>query len=164
MATVAPSPAPAATPSRNGSASELRSTPWYEVPPAASSAPTSAASTTRGNRSCHTIAWSTGGVAVWKSRKDRWAKIVPTTSPTLMFTGPTAVASSIAPTSTTAETVSGRRRAPVGLFARALIAWRSRHRMLLEGSGNRAQQVDDTRPPPGGDRVVEGDDPPPTQR
>src|SRR5882762_4352473 len=195
MATVAPSPAPAATPSRNGSASELRSTPWYEVPPAASIAPTSAASTTRGSRSCHTIAWSTGDVAVWKSRNGRWAKIVPTTSPTLMFTGPTAVASSIAPSSTAVlippsrirarparwrsgaipdpNAPSARRVAAAELFARALIAgWstpsrlpatgsarRSRCWMLLEGRGNRAEQVHDARPPAGGDRVVDGDDP-----
>src|SRR6059036_3286417 len=48
IAIVAPRPAPAATPSRYGSASGLRKTPWYAEPATASIPPTSPARTTRG--------------------------------------------------------------------------------------------------------------------
>ena len=55
-ASVAPSPAPAETPSRNGSASGLLNTPWYAAPDSARVAPTTAPRTTRGARTCHRIA------------------------------------------------------------------------------------------------------------
>ncbi len=58
IASVAPRPAPAATPSRYGSASGLWKTPWYVAPAIASIPPTSAASTTRGTRSSQRIASS----------------------------------------------------------------------------------------------------------
>ena len=43
------------TPSRNGSASALRTRTWTTVPAVVSAAPTTAASSTRGSRICHTI-------------------------------------------------------------------------------------------------------------
>jgi hypothetical protein len=55
---VAAMPAPAAAPSRNGSASGLRNTPWNAAPATASAAPTSPPSTTRGTRICQMIAAS----------------------------------------------------------------------------------------------------------
>src|SRR5438067_3888298 len=55
MAIVAPSPAPAATPSSYGAANGLRKTPWYDAPAMASMAPTKRPSTTRGSRSSQMI-------------------------------------------------------------------------------------------------------------
>ena len=60
IAIVAPRPAPAATPSRYGSASGFRNTPWYVAPATASIAPTRAASTTRGTRISQSTASSVG--------------------------------------------------------------------------------------------------------
>src|SRR5580704_9581450 len=52
-------------------------------------APTSPASTTRGARSCHTMAWLMAGVLVWKCRSGTWASSVPTTCDGGTATGPT---------------------------------------------------------------------------
>src|SRR5438309_5327195 len=58
IASVAPRLAPAAAPSRYGSASGLRKTPWYAAPAVASMPPTIAPRATRGMRSDHQIeAW-----------------------------------------------------------------------------------------------------------
>ena len=59
-AIVAPRPAPAAAPSRYGSASGFRNTAWYAAPDAESDAPTSPATITRGRRRFPRIAacWS----------------------------------------------------------------------------------------------------------
>ena len=64
---VAPTLAPDETPSRNGSASALRTRTWTTVPAVVSAAPTTAASSTRGSRICQTIASATlsGG---WPAR------------------------------------------------------------------------------------------------
>ena len=68
IASVAPSPAPPATPSRYGSQSGFRNTPWYDAPATASIPPTSAASTTRGARTCHSTARSTAPSGWWTCR------------------------------------------------------------------------------------------------
>ena len=59
MASIAPSAAPAETPSVNGVASGLRSSAWKTTPDEASAAPTSAAASTRGNRATKKICAST---------------------------------------------------------------------------------------------------------
>src|SRR6266567_2348225 len=56
IAATAPRPAPPDSPSRNGSASGLRTSAWRLVPATPRAPPTRNASTARGNRSCHTIA------------------------------------------------------------------------------------------------------------
>jgi hypothetical protein len=56
---VAPTLAPEETPSRNGSASALRTSTWTTVPAVASVAPTSAASSARGGRMSQTVASAT---------------------------------------------------------------------------------------------------------
>jgi hypothetical protein len=56
---VAPTLAPEDTPSRNGSASALRTRTWTTVPAVARVAPTRAASSTRGSRISQTIASAT---------------------------------------------------------------------------------------------------------
>ena len=60
---VAPTLAPEDTPSRNGSANELRTRACTTVPAVVSAAPTKAASSTRGTRICHTISSAT--VPLW---------------------------------------------------------------------------------------------------
>jgi hypothetical protein len=52
---VAPTLAPDDTPSRNGSASALRTRTWTTEPAVVSAAPTTAASSTRGSRICQTM-------------------------------------------------------------------------------------------------------------
>src|SRR5258708_38688659 len=61
MISVAPRPAPAATPSREGAARGVRKTPWDAAPPPASRAPASAPGIPRGNLVGHTIGVSVGG-------------------------------------------------------------------------------------------------------
>ena len=56
IATVAPRPAPAATPRRYGSASGLRNAPWYDAPATESIAPTITPMATRGARISQTVA------------------------------------------------------------------------------------------------------------
>ncbi len=51
----APTDAPELTPSRKGSASTLRTIAWITAPVAARAAPTRAASSTRGVRTCQMI-------------------------------------------------------------------------------------------------------------
>ena len=63
MAMAAPSPAPDAVPSTNGSANGLRSSPWNVAPARASPAPTTIAVRTRGRRSSQTMV-SAAGVQV----------------------------------------------------------------------------------------------------
>ena len=59
IASIAPSDAPAETPSVNGVASGLRSIAWKTTPAAASAAPTSAPASTRGSRAMKKICAST---------------------------------------------------------------------------------------------------------
>ena len=59
IASIAPSAAPAETPSVNGVASGLRSSPWKTTPALASMAPTSAPASTRGSRATKKICAST---------------------------------------------------------------------------------------------------------
>ena len=89
IAMVAPRPAPAATPSRYGSASGLRKTPWYVAPASASIAPTSAARTTRGTRISHRIASSVGESDVETPGTPSRAAADSSTAPTPRSTGPT---------------------------------------------------------------------------
>ena len=63
IAIAAPSAAPEATPSRNGPASGLRNTPWYEAPDSASAAPTAPAAITLGSRMSSTIVSCVAGTA-----------------------------------------------------------------------------------------------------
>ena len=59
IASIAPSAAPAETPSVNGVASGLRSSPWNTTPAVASAAPTSAPASVRGRRATKKICAST---------------------------------------------------------------------------------------------------------
>ena len=65
-AIVAPSPAPAAAPSRYGSASGFRNTAWYAAPEAESDAPTSAATITLGSRRFPRIAACCSDMPGWR--------------------------------------------------------------------------------------------------
>ena len=72
MASMAPSAAPADTPSVNGVASGLRSSAWNTTPAAASAAPTMAAASVRGRRETNRIcasALSANGTLVSKARR-----------------------------------------------------------------------------------------------
>ena len=67
MPSTAPSAAPDDAPRMSGDTSGLRNRPWNAVPATASAAPTSAAASTRGPRTCQ-ITFSTRGAA----RRRRW--------------------------------------------------------------------------------------------
>ena len=54
MASAAPNPAPFDTPSSPGFTKGLRNTPWNAAPDAANAAPTAAAASARGRRTCIT--------------------------------------------------------------------------------------------------------------
>src|SRR6516225_4602692 len=66
---VAPTAAPLAEPTRNGSASGLRKRPWYAAPAAARPAPASPANNDRGSRVSNTIARSTGSESGEKTER-----------------------------------------------------------------------------------------------
>ena len=114
-ARVAPRPPPAAMPSRYGSASGLRKTPWYVPPAVASEAPTSRPSTTRGNRRFHTIAcWvslSPESIVNGVSRSSV-SRSVP---PTGIDVGPTNNASDAAPMTNATPAASQSGLAVVGV-------------------------------------------------
>ena len=72
MASIAPSAAPAETPSVNGVASGLRSSPWNTTPAEASIDPTSAPASVRGRRATKKICASTlsaNGIAGSNARR-----------------------------------------------------------------------------------------------
>ena len=84
---VAPTLAPEDTPSRNGSARALRTKACTTVPAVVSAAPTTAASSTRGRRICHTISSATVTVL---GRPVRWLTTTCHTARGLKPTDPTA--------------------------------------------------------------------------
>ena len=108
---VAPRPPPAATPSRYGSASGLRNTPWYAAPPPDSMAPTSAPSTTRGSRICQTMAVSIAGTATAGCQGSLVAR-ASATSGRESPAGPTDTPTASAITSRTAATRMARAARP----------------------------------------------------
>ena len=84
---VAPTLAPEDTPSRNGSARALRTSACTTVPAVVRAAPTTAASSTRGRRICHTISSATvSGCGC----PGRWSTTTCQTAPGLSETDPTA--------------------------------------------------------------------------
>src|SRR5262245_4013973 len=111
IAIVAPRPAPAATPSRYGSASGFRNTPWYVAPASASIAPTSAARSTRGTRICQRIASSVGESEVDTPGTCSRAPADSRTAPTPRWTGParTPIASDTRRNATAEPAQRGRR-------------------------------------------------------
>src|SRR5262245_29506784 len=160
MAIVAPSPAPAATPSRYGSASGLRKTPWYVAPATASIAPTSAASITRGTRISHRTASSVGESEVETPGTCSRAPADSSTEPTPRSTGParTPIASDTSRNATAEHAHSG-----VSPRARTSVACSATDVMRLlakacERRRHRAEEVDEARTPAGRDRVVDPDD------
>ena len=100
--TVAPRPAPDATPTRYGSASGFLNRPWYAAPAIASAAPTIAARTTLGSRSSHRIVFHVGFASKGSSNQGRRERTIPTTDPNGISTEPwlaakTAVAAKTSP-------------------------------------------------------------------
>src|SRR5262245_49221426 len=160
IAIVAPRPAPAATPSRYGSASGFRNTPWYVAPASASIAPTRAARSTRGTRICQRIASSVGESEVDTPGTCSRAPADSRTAPTPRWTGParTPIASDTRRNATAEHAHSGRSpRARTSGTRSATVAM-----PLLaqpgECRGHRAEEVHEARPPARGDRVVDADD------
>ena len=88
MAIAAPSAAPDAVPSTNGSASGLRSRPWKVAPATASPAPTTIAVSTRGRRSSHTIVSAAGDQVAPVSMPRVRDRMTPSVSAGLMRTVP----------------------------------------------------------------------------
>src|SRR6185503_4322610 len=181
-AMAAPSAAPDAVPSTYGSASGLRSTPWNVAPATASPAPTVIAVSTRGSRRSTTMTSSARLHVIGMSRpRRRWARIA-TVSPGGTKTEPAATPA----TSTSASTpsprparASGRRamrdRPPSRnrVDASAVIGGSSRRRRWGSGGRRRGQRnlrvdrgdqrrqpVDESRPGPGHDDVVDREDVP----
>src|SRR5215210_979040 len=165
---VAPRPAPAAVPSRYGSASGLRNAPWKAAPQPASMAPTSAPSTTRGSRSSKTIASS-----AWDSVEPTWTSgrceaAARRMAPTPMCTGPTSTPSTAAPTrnadAATSQSARGRgegSRAPptrAAPAAASAVPVTSTANAGLQRRGDGADEVHDAGSPAGCDRVVEEHD------
>ena len=80
IAIMAPSDAPAETPSVSGDASGLRSSAWNTTPASARLLPTSAAASTRGRRATQKI-WASMLSAYGSDRSktvDRWIGVLPT--------------------------------------------------------------------------------------
>ena len=106
---VAPSPAPAATPRRYGSASGLRNTPWNAAPPPASMAPTRPPRTTRGSRICHRMSASTRLTPEWKCTNGTCEATTRRTAGNDTSAGPIDTPSKTAPTRAPNATITARR-------------------------------------------------------
>src|SRR6188472_4768012 len=163
---VAPSPAPAATPRRYGSASGLWNTPWYVAPAIASIPPTSPASRTRGTRRSQTIDSCVASSGDVTPGMPSFSPSERSTSPTPMWTGPatTPTTSATARNATAATAQPGV--TPRTRIARAVAAAAS---TLLpseppERRADRTDEIDEPRPPARRDRVVEADDRPRADR
>src|SRR5215211_4401151 len=165
---VAPRPAPAAVPSRYGSASGFRNAPWKAAPQPASMAPTRAPSTTRGSRSSKTIASS-----AWESLEPTWTNgrceaVARRMAPTPMCTGPTRTPSTAAPTrnadAAASQSARGRgegSRAPgvrAAPGAASAVPLTSTAHAGLQRRGDGADEVHDPGSPARRDRVVEEHD------
>ncbi len=113
---VAPTLAPEDTPSRNGSARALRTIAWTTVPAVVNAAPTSAASSTRGRRICHTISSATEALGVTGQVVGDHLPHLGTgsTGPTrrAMPSTMTAASTSVQPASTALSGARSRRRPP----------------------------------------------------
>ena len=142
---VAPTLAPDDTPSRNGSASALRTRTCTTAPAVVRAAPTTAASRTRGSRICQTISSAT----VLSGWPDNWSTMTCHTTAGLSATDPiptprvTVIRSSRAQATNTTD--SGRRSMPTPLEA---VPPRSRARIDRRGgsAGIVARRPSDRRP------------------
>jgi len=123
---VAPTLAPDDTPSRNGSASALRTRAWTTVPAVVSAAPTIIASSTRGSRICQMISSATtSGLRPPK----RCAASTDQTSWGLSATDPTTTPTSAAASNATAPPMSAtesRRRAGCSAGRRSVVRMSAR--------------------------------------
>src|SRR3954447_17397331 len=171
MTRVAPRPAPAAAPSREGPARGLRKTPWEAPPDVASPAPTSAASNTRGRRSSSSTAASVPssppGTAMPRGESSR-SRSVATTAPGGSGSAPTHTPASRVRTSTRAAAPSAgpARRPRRGAAARAapgpapgVVVVIGPPTSALQGPGDGLREVGHPRTPARGDVVVGLEDP-----
>src|SRR5580658_5809257 len=99
---VAPTLAPDDTPSRNGSASALRTSTWTTDPAVVRAAPTTAASSTRGSRICQTMMPAT----VLSGWPDNWLAMTCQTAAGLSGTDPMPTPAVIVISSSTAQAPS----------------------------------------------------------
>jgi hypothetical protein len=111
---VTPRPAPAATPSRCGSARGLRNTPWYAAPASASIDPTSSPSTTRGSRSSRMIAISRSDRPLSRRTPGMMLRSSAATLPGGRLTGPNATPATIATATANRPPASQATRRPAG--------------------------------------------------
>src|SRR4051794_8255333 len=162
MTSVAPRPAPAAEPSRYGSASGLRNTPWYVAPATARTPPTRATSSTRGRRSSSRIwAWTPPSGSP-TCRPICWSRVA-TTRPGGSPTAPTPTANRTTPTSSAAaapRAIARRRETPsrtAGSTAGRRPLW-IRPSLTIQFLCHQLREVRGPRTPAGDDVVVRGDD------
>src|SRR3954454_13151228 len=162
MTSVAPRPAPAAEPSRYGSASGLRNTPWYVAPATARTPPTRATSSTRERRSSSRIwAWTPPSGSP-TCRPICWSRVA-TTRPGGSPTAPTPTASRTTATSSAAAAprAMARRRETPPRAAGSTEGRRSlriRPSLTIQLLGHELGEVRRPRSPAGDDVVVRGDD------